>query len=291
MANRVENLPFTVYDVLGYAGPGFFGLVYFSGLWLLNDGSFSLIVLSDLNFGFFGDFIATTLIIVISYILGHVFSFVSSLTVEKLSTSLLGYPSRFSAQSGWKDSWDPSSHFCKYVREKPVLAGLIFLFFFPYSIILFIFIQVPHARDYLGKRLDKSIIDIMKDRFRALNDKRFYIDFENSPSNWFKYLEFYCINNLPGAAGRMYNYLTIYGLMRSCCLIFHCGFWISFWFSFYGSVHLGNIFIFISLVSLLFSFTTFLGFQKFFRRYTEEAILAFSTHQSLAVESSPTQRG
>lgn len=73
--------------------------------------------------------------------------------------------------------------------------------------------------------------------------------------------------------------------MRNMCLIFNLITWVLFLHSFsvckdphgYYTICVDNYFITLSFLALLLSATLFFAFMKFYRRYTEEAILAFAT--------------
>ena len=86
---EINQNPFSLYDFLGYLIPGIFcllgGIYIYSPdlLWMniiINDG-YNLVM-----------YIVT---VIICYCLGHILSYLSSITVEKYSIWTLGYPSRY----------------------------------------------------------------------------------------------------------------------------------------------------------------------------------------------------
>lgn len=90
------NKMFSIYDFLGYLVPGIF----------LVTNTYWIIKLEDKNYQFeeiktlFGkinriEIEKVFVLIVVMYILGHIISYISSITIERYSIWSLGYPSRY----------------------------------------------------------------------------------------------------------------------------------------------------------------------------------------------------
>lgn len=92
--------PFSIYDFMGYLFPGV--VCYFClSLLVQFDGDFSKLtdiaeikeVLSKNDSRF--DLDRSVVFVVFSYILGHIVSYVSSLTIEQFAIKVFGYPSTY----------------------------------------------------------------------------------------------------------------------------------------------------------------------------------------------------
>jgi hypothetical protein len=102
---RVERLPFTVYDILGYFIPGFLflaGVTHFFPAVQATVDSHML----RLGSGLSGQAIGLGMVIAASYAAGHIVSFVASYTVEKGMIGINGYPSEYLMDNeGFKRRW------------------------------------------------------------------------------------------------------------------------------------------------------------------------------------------
>lgn len=122
------------------------------------------------------------------------------------------------------------------------------------------------------------------------------INFKDS-DDWFRFVCFYTFNNYQNAAYRLYNYLTIYGFLRNMCFVFS----IAFWVSLVSTVDITNATgeklqlqfgwsgLYVALACALSAIILFFSFLKFYRRYTEEAILAFATRDD-SLEQKPSKK-
>lgn len=91
---RVERLPFTVYDILGYFFPGFLFLI---GLYhtvpTLSELAHAHTVL--ISSSFFRGSVGLLILVTAAYTLGHLLSWGASLTVERFVIWMVGYPSQY----------------------------------------------------------------------------------------------------------------------------------------------------------------------------------------------------
>ncbi|EFB7591541.1 hypothetical protein E4J78_20195, partial [Escherichia coli] len=81
---------------------------------------------------------------------------------------------------------------------------------------------------------------------------------------------------------KIQNYVALYGFCRNICLVFVITFWISFLTLIYRAIEGGAVsYISIStLLSFFFVYVFYVGFVKFYRRYTLEVLMAFAVLQS-----------
>lgn len=299
---RVERLPFTVYDVIGYLVPGTFALwIGFVFAKKLNsnatiDANTLNIVGSSSESIYFSLFI----FIIAAYAVGHLVGLMSSITVEKIAVEYFGYPSKFLTILG-EEKLSNEDKCRAIIAENMVSSGFhrkrVFLakiFCWPIWISVRLLISTGLFTIFM-KPLSAHISAKLKSRLEIL-----HLDagpFERC--GWWKSAEFHVINNIPNAFSRMYNYLTIFGFFRNFSFIFivissmylikfSSAFWPSFNFisSLSGetlglshfeweiSANLNWNLLIASIVSSGIAALFFLGFLKFYRRYSEEAILA-----------------
>ncbi|HGP2222280.1 TPA: hypothetical protein ACLGQJ_004575, partial [Salmonella enterica] len=81
---------------------------------------------------------------------------------------------------------------------------------------------------------------------------------------------------------KIQNYVALYGFCRNICLVFIISFWISvptFIYRFFTESNF--IYSLLSMtLSFLFTYVFYVGFVKFYRRYTLEVLMAFAVLQS-----------
>ncbi len=100
---RVERLPFTVYDVVGYFIPGFMLLIgvthFIPAIEAAIDTHKKL-----LGDSFSGHAVEIAFVIVLSYALGHIVSLMADKTVELAVVKIIGYPSEYLLHESWPGS-------------------------------------------------------------------------------------------------------------------------------------------------------------------------------------------
>lgn len=286
--SRVERLPFTVYDILGYFVPGSFMTWVFVSYIHPND----LVKLSDLinndiiENSIINQSLSIFIFFVISFLVGHIIAFLSSITVEKLVICYFGYPSKTLLVD--QKIKGPIKHRTA-IRNiidniKNARVVIIHIFMFPLvPVVWFLILTGWHS--IVIKTLPNSIAKMIQDKFEKVTE--YSIDPETSEKNWFIYICYYVINNNASASFRMYNYVTVYGFLRSFCFIFVVFSFISFKNSFYSLYHIYyyGIFIYnydadylkVFFIFMIISSMLFCAFIKFYRRYSEEAMMAFIT--------------
>jgi hypothetical protein len=215
----------------------------------------------------------------------------SSITVERLSIAIYGYPSTYVCGEYCEQKkitkWSIENNKKSFSDSYPYYRLIISIILLPILIPIEL-VNKSSLKLVILKSLPSSTVEMMSKNFEAKTKSAGlagkHINFEES-RNWFQFVCFYCFYNYENAAHRLYNYLTIYGFMRNMCLIFNLITWVLFLHSFsvckdphgYYTICVDNYFITLSFLALLLSATLFFAFMKFYRRYTEEAILAFAT--------------
>lgn len=277
---RVERMPFTIYDIIGYLAPGTISLWFMAHFLGVNASSISEFLGSGA--GVFSNPTAQSLLnafvfVISAYIVGHFIGLLSSLTVEKLALIYFDYPSKFVANFRHQYPSGSRKFTCRneYWREVKTFVGLsVQIMCFPLVPWIYFF-EIFGWWQYIIKPLPGYTIKMMIRRFHFLSG------YSTHRNDWFRFVSFYVINNNQIAFLRMYNYMTIYGLMRNICFTLIALTWI-LWVSlvWHWPVTLHNISSKMHAATLLASLSfvatvAFVGFLKFYRRYTEEAVLAF----------------
>lgn len=288
MANvsDLKQLPFANYDLAVYFGIGILSLPFAKTyvaqpLGLQFPGS-----ALEFRSPFVDSAIEALVALFAGYAIGHVIAFLSSYFVEGFIHKWLRYPS---------DVW---LSICKSPRQrqgrviytniasvKLTRASVVSAIF---HIPLYPWYAVVHATGFFGFYTPKALPELLVHIKRRMSELGFDVAI-NHGSYWAKILEHYVANNCPQGYARLYNYLVIFGVLRSLSLLAILYTWVALlklviqgshdasgkivalsWSSEIGWTPLASYF-----VLSLFSTFTVMGFAKFNRRFFEEAVYAF----------------
>jgi len=303
---RVERLPFTVYDIVGYLFPGLIliiGLMFFfeyTGIANVSDGIETLRVRSAIVAGVF--------LLVIAYAIGHAISLAASLSIEKLVVTFVGYPSQYLLPITGKeydfktggDARDQTRQAIESIQESQNSSNSVFWMRWmlrPLYISLLIANKFGVMLHFVKRIGNETQVIFNKRFFKAFEVERFNLD----GKQWFSLVENTIWCHSPGGAARLYNYLTIYGFCRNLSLVtyilfltfFAAGFvlalcsvtapvWQLAWIlsalreflTFLVSSQFWWLQVF-AFLSFAMSLILMFGFLKFYRRYSYEAIYNF----------------
>lgn len=276
----MKQNPFSLYDFLGYFIPGasLIYLVYIIGLFKSNeclDLNLILNSLPTINAS------GTLLFLIISYILGHLISYISSISIEIYSNWKYGYPSRyllsFPATSYWKGAKSFHSIFWRIFLLIILLPTAI-----PDSILGSIF----GFKVFYHKKLDSVLEKLIINKANALMTKlgmtkeNGFEEGSGNNSDFFRIIMHYTYENSKTHQSKLSNYVALYGFLRTFTLIFNCLFWYiilhTFFFEHFN-VKINILLICISLISYLF----FMAFMKFYRRYTLEGLMILAIDKEI----------
>jgi len=283
---KVNQNPFSFYDFLGYLIPGgfFILLMYFCGLTFDLDIVVDLTELLKGQSQIFG-VLNYASIVIISYIAGHFISITSAFFIEKYMNEKLGYPSQYLFNKLSDDLEIVCTPSCceqdedikrkiKYRIIKAVLSPIT-----PWDYAT----QKLCYSQSLPFQLANTTWLIIKDGY----EKKFRLDSEllkvgtGLHDDLFRLAYHYVYEFSNQHQSKIQNYVALYGFCRNICLVFIITFWISF-LTFICRLIEGNS-ISYSLISVLLSFffvyVFYVGFVKFYRRYTLEVLMAFAVLQ------------
>lgn len=285
--------PFSIYDFMGYFFPGvicsviIYLLIHFNG----NVSELTDIVqlknallASNTHF----DLDKSIMFIVFSYILGHIVSYLSSLTVEIFAVKVFDYPSTFLLKDTPKnysqllhdyfvtDAYS-STKSSKYIKIffRWLLKLVLMLVIFPISITTFTFGYLFDLNGWIARPLDGYLRDSIKTKqYRLANRLQInHPDVNDNKCDYHRIIQHYVYLNLPGSQKKTDNYIALYGFLRCISLIFSLAFCVVYIYCITTiDIHADcdvNLCVML-VVTYCTSYLSFLGFMKFFRRFTLE---------------------
>ncbi|HAH8446248.1 TPA: hypothetical protein HIR47_003800 [Escherichia coli] len=279
--------PFSFYDFLGYLIPGgfFILLMYFCGL------TFDLDIVIDLTellrgqsqiFGIlnYGS------IVIISYIAGHFISITSAFFIEKYMNEELQYPSEYlfnKLSDDKKNVLTPSSDKQNEDTKRKIKYCIIKVMLFPIIPWDYATQKLCYSQSLLFQLANTTWL-MIKEGY----EKKFRIDDKllnirtGLHDDLFRLAYHYVYEFSNQHQTKIQNYVALYGFCRNICLVFVITFWISFLTLIYRAIEGGAVsYISIStLLSFFFVYVFYVGFVKFYRRYTLEVLMAFAVLQS-----------
>lgn len=275
----IQQNPFSLYDFLGYLIPGallIFLILFFQSIDFETTQAITLSHLLYTNYNFQLEQIA--LFIIVSYALGHLINFVSSLIIERYANWKYNYPSKYLLGFAQNQSyWGPRNEVMKKVWRLLTAIAI-----FPITICDIFLGNILQFRLFYTRPLDPFLREVIIDKGQKLINKLHHRT-TGLPSTQISDFDFhrifahYTFENSKMHQAKLTNYVVLYGFLRS--LTFICI--ILFWYSLYLSSNTLAWYITISLGFL--SYIYFMAFMKFYRRYTLESlmIIAIDTDQAL----------
>jgi len=272
---NIKQNPFSFYDFLGYLIPG---AVFLYGV-LLVVGHLSPtetavgFAASKLSFDKAEFYIPFTLL---AYITGHFLSFISSITIERYSIWAHGYPSKYLLGISSKKYLDVTEHKCLRRVMRIIVLGVLA----PISVLDWLLGAQAGMRDLYAKALDELLIDVLRRRIKCLIGDHAQVqncseDEMDIQLDFFRYAYHYAVENAENHLPKMQNYVALYGFMRTLTFISLILFWIVVWHVITTGVSCiaGLVAVFLAAIT---TFLLFMGFVKFYRRFSLEALMAMA---------------
>jgi hypothetical protein len=265
----IKQNPFSLYDFLGYFIPGALLIYSFIALGYINDTDIPIIknITDDANntgvdkIFFF---------IIISYALGHLTNFISSITIEKYAIWKYDYPSKFLLNLDKTDYWKENNKSGYFLRV------LLPILIFPVTIFDLIIGDFLNLKALYTRGLDKLLTEVITEKGEALIRKIFknknnsFEEIHMNNYDFFRIFSHYAYENSKQHQNKLINYVTLYGFLRAMTLISVFFFWLSIYYLIEGNDGISLIIILsIGLISNIF----FMAFMKFYRRYTLEGLM------------------
>ncbi|MZI94144.1 hypothetical protein F9817_13170 [Vibrio sp. CAIM 722] len=276
----MKQNPFSFYDFLGYMIPGAV-LLYLMNFVFKMDSLVSVLNLKDSTDA--NQLLSFIPAVICSYLVGHVLAIGSSAVIEAFSTYSNGYPSEFLFEVKAK----PYFHQSCNKGYKNLGRLLLFIIILPISVLKLImkdilkikmFMQAKSLPEKLKSETFKKCKDILRDEI-GVNVDEMVID-KGIDGDYLRLLYHFVFENSERHANKLQNYVALYGLTRNVSFVFL----LAFWFSVYSHFNVSdsNIKIEHIITFGVFAYIFYIGFVKFYRRYSLEAIMAVSVYKKNA---------
>lgn len=274
----MEKNPFSLRDFLGYVIPGAVALLFIYAFYLYRCDKFCAEYFYRITFKF-----SDTLILLLSsYVVGHIVAYMSSLTIEKFSIWLYGYPSDYLLRDIEKGNYfNVQSPNCSIKLIWRLMVAFILL---PISICTLIISKLFGVKDFYVRKLDQGLINtIMRCSFQLAEYLRYEVEVDKE-IDYQRVISHYEYEVQANHVSKFDNYVALYGFHRVLAFIFNC----AFMYLGYDIIHMCFVeksqisntlflaFIGIGLLSYLF----FMSFMKFYRRYTLENFMCLIVDKS-----------
>ncbi|NIJ45174.1 multisubunit Na+/H+ antiporter MnhF subunit [Wenyingzhuangia heitensis] len=273
----IKQSQFSIYDFLGYIIPGSTLIYSYIIIEKINTDHFESIEKTLKDFGNInaeGIFI----FIICSYIIGHLLSFLSSLTIEKYSNLKYNYPSKYLLEIG-----ERSHYFKKITFKKGKITKDLKTNFWRLIIgILLLPIYTIDLVFNVKKNYTKSLDPFLRDQI-TLKIKRLLVklkievsDFDLEKHDFHRIILHHSFEKNTSHQFKMINYVALYGFLRNISLTSIILFWV---YTYTGLKNFDfNNPIDVKILTIVFilgfiSFVSFVAFVKFYRRYTLEGLM------------------
>ena len=256
---------------------------------LLSLYSFDLFVESLLNDFSWDDSI---FFVLSAYVLGHIVAYASSLTVELYAVWRYGYPSKFMLRNNPEKNYfsikkETSSKNKGFVYLFKIMVGIVVL---PIVILDIMVGRLCRLNIYyvkgLDKRLKKGIYRKVQLLYKelGLEGMQKERDINNGDLDYHRVVYHYVYEKHEAHRAKMDNYVALYGFMRALAFILVLVFWISIMVIVknYNNDYLSFCQSFGWMLGvILLSFFFFMGFMKFYRRFTLESLMCLVTDSDI----------
>jgi hypothetical protein len=270
---EIKQNPFSLYDFLGYLIPG---MTFIYGLLFVSSNYDIKIFFSEISY--YESLTASIPFIILSYIAGHLISFISSYTIEKYAIWSYGYPSKFLFGVA------PPKHLLKTKSINAKIIRIILIFsLMPISLIDTILGKCFKFNYWNNRTLDpfsKSFVEAKSEQvFNLLskNSKMKKMTIDPAEVDFFTILHHFTFERTKTHNPKFQNYVALYGFLRCISLLFV----VFFWCNIYTFWKHGITFEYISWLKTALLFTLpylfFLSFLKFYKRYSLETLMAMTT--------------
>ena len=293
---------------MGYLFPGIIALFFIQLMWDGNDNS----IYNILNITTFEEItkkvdqsinLETSVIcVVFAYVIGHIISYISSVTVEYFANKTFGYPSEYLMDSNGQKWWKlVSRYFFNLDNDKlqmherikhillQIITGrficrlIISTILFPISFMTFVLGNCFGINSFITRPLDYYLIEGIKCKYQKL-----MLNLEIKPQkvdvkcDYHRIIMHYVYYNLPICQNKTDNYISLYGFLRSICLIMN-GMFLFITLKIIPTLDINASFdekkVWTWSILFILSYISFLAFVKFYRRFTLENYMIMLTEK------------
>jgi hypothetical protein len=276
----MKQNPFSLYDFIGYFIPGatlIYLIVIVEIIKKNNCINLNVILTSFPVIKTEGILI----FLILSYVIGHLLSFISSITIEIYANWKYGYPSKYLLDINTNTYWTGAQKF-----HSCFWRLFLILLLLPTAVLDKILGDYFGFKFFYSKKLDPMLIKLIKLKINCLAEKigmtyeNGFVEYEANESDFHRIVQHYTYENSKNHQSKLSNYVSIYGFLRTFTLITNVFFlYFTLHTFYYGLFDLRSIstIILISIVSYLF----FMSFMKFYRRYTLEGLMILAIDKEI----------
>lgn len=276
----MKQNPFSIYDFLGYFIPGATTIYLIQIVNIIKKNN--CIDLNVILTSFPTVKIEGILIfLILSYVVGHLISYLSSITIEKYAVLKYGYPSKYLLDINIIKYWTGITKFHSFFWR----LFLIFLLL-PIVILDFILGHYFGFKYFYSNKLDPMLVKLIRLKINCLlskigmTSKNGFEEGEGNFSDFNRIVLHYTYENSKNHQSKLTNYVAIYGFLRTFTLITNILFWYftihTYYFGEFDLISISTI-VGISIVSYIF----FMSFMKFYRRYTLEGLMILAINDEI----------
>lgn len=274
----MKQNPFSFYDFLGYMLPGAV-LLYVVTFVFGMDSFVSTLNLNNASSSTANQLLSFVPAVIGSYLLGHVLAIGSSTVIEAFTNYSNGYPSEF--------LFDVKPHAYLTSDTTSGNAGRIILWLLILPISLFKTILKDICKITLfdqAKALPKPLRDAAFIKCKKVIKNEMGVDVSKMKiekgidGDYLRLLYHFIFEKSERHSTKLQNYVALYGLTRNVSFVFILVFWgsiYSYIFTEKSTIGLIHISIFASLAYIF-----YIGFVKFYRRYSLEAVMATTVYSA-----------
>tara|TARA_R110000868_G_scaffold152203_1_gene376851 strand:+ start:2776 stop:3609 length:834 start_codon:yes stop_codon:yes gene_type:complete len=275
----IRQNPFSLYDFLGYFIPGallFYLILFIDYVENLSE-NFELKNFIALNSDFHLD--KVLFFVILSYSLGHLLNFISSITIERYANWKYNYPSKYLLGFNYSGFWD-------YKSKRGIVWRIsLILIMFPVTVLDLVLGELLGFKNFYTRKLDKFLIDLItlkgQKLFNRLADGQLngYDKIKVRDYDFHRIITHYTFEHSKNHQFKMVNYVVLYGFLRTLTLITTILIWyiLCTQFSELGNLTIITILFLLSLIAYVF----FMAFMKFYRRYTLEGLMLIAINEDL----------
>ena len=284
--------PFSFYDFLGYLFHGLTTLMLTAFvMYLYKTNGLNVSIDNYIQINDFVDALegklglnwweSTVLVVVLAYIAGHIVAYLSSVTIEYFANASMGYPSYYLLHKG--EYRGVLSAFFQGKNEWTTWKIMYRIWVFSVLLPIIIFTMPKTLRRFISRPLDEYVINSIQAKLMELSKTlSLNIPDVNFKADYHRIVMHYVYLNIPQSQRKTDNYVAIYGFLRAMALI-ACLF---FDYLLVTQVLTINLFMPINwdavkMLLIIFFLTNilFMGFVKFYRRFTLENYMALLTEK------------
>lgn len=270
----MENKMFSFYDFLGYLFPGAFLTIVTISIFSLENIIYNC---NDLRKIFYVikeiDIEKILVLVVIMYVLGHLLSFISAITVERYSIWTLNYPSKYLLRYKKRAYFQVKGN--KMFRIPARVINFLFLFLLTswdlvlsHSPLKMSKLVVKPLEKETQCALRRCICKNLKEKYKISNFCH------KEDFNFLEILYHEVVENSEKHFLKAQNYVALYGFARTITLILNISTYVLSWKII--TLKMYNKIGYISIILLSFSsFLMYCAYNKFSRKYTLEILMAY----------------